>query len=148
EKGEEWIGGNRGMKLGAEDLLAVIFADEIGDDVARNDLAHVVDAKPGLHLVLDQGLDLDDLPALGLGRNVDEGACHHSVSRQAGKVTITCTLSLQNEPSLSSAMAVTVWLSASRMRVLKVARPARGPNFTPTTLDCGFFSLKRWMALT
>ena len=33
---DERIGGDRGIELGAEDLLAVIGADEVGDDVARD----------------------------------------------------------------------------------------------------------------
>src|SRR5205823_8372191 len=72
EKSEKRVGRNRGMKLGAEDLLSVILADEIGDDVARENFAHVVDAKTRFHLVLDERLNLDDLPAFGLGRDVDK----------------------------------------------------------------------------
>src|SRR5262249_46007224 len=129
-------------QIGAEDLLAVIFADEVGDDVARDDGAVAADAEPGLHLVLDQRLDLDDLVALGLGRDIDQGACHHSTSTQAARVTITSWLVLQNVPSLSSAIAVIVWVSARRMRVEKLGRPARGPRRTPRTSGSGFFSLK------
>ena len=49
-------------------------------------------------------------------------------------MTITSTLSLQNEPSLSSAMAVTVWLSASRIRVV---RPPGGRGDRVVSDDVG-----------
>src|SRR5256885_1840045 len=57
-------------------------------------------------------------------------------------------LSDQNEPSLSSQIAVTFWESASRMRVATLARPARGPRWKLTTLGWGFFSVKTCTALT
>src|SRR5438874_10701769 len=127
-KCKKWIGGDRREQLGAKNFLAVIFADEIGDDVARDHIAAGAHAEPRLHLVLDQRFDLDDLAALDFGRHVDERARHHRFSTQAANVTITFTLSVQDDPSLSSAIAVTVWVSASRMRVLRLARPARGPR--------------------
>ena len=75
-------------------------------------------AEAGLHRVRDQRLDRDDLAALGLGRNVDEGAGHQiRSSRQAPSVMMTSARSDQNEPSDSSAIAMTVCVSASRMRV-------------------------------
>ena len=72
----------------------------------------------------------DDLAALGLRRNVDEGARGHQIrsSRQAPSVMITSTVSDQNEPSDISQMATTVCVSASRTRVWISALPARGPE--------------------
>src|SRR6202007_2502533 len=104
----------------------------------------------GLHYVRDQRLDLDDLAFLGVCRDMDKGAGHQGFgsSPQAASVTVTSVSSDQNEPSDSSAIAVTVCESASRMRVEKLARPARGPSLTLITFGCGFFSLKMWIALT
>ena len=48
----------------------------------------------------------------------------------------------QNEPSDSFAMAVILWVWASRIRVAIRARPARTPRWKLPTLGCGFFSLK------
>src|SRR5262249_48768018 len=99
--------------------------------------------------VRDERLDFDDLAALGPGRDVDEGLGHgYASSRQAASVTTTAALSDQKEPSLSSQMAVTVCVVASRMRVATRARPARGPRWKLTTLGCGFSSVKTWMAFT
>src|SRR5580704_1014219 len=150
EERDERIGGNGGIKLGAEHFLAVIGADEVVDDVARDRLAGNADAVAGLHHVRDQRLDLDDVAFLGACRNMDESAGHQGFgsSTQAAKVTMTSMSSDQNVPSDSSAIAVTVCESASRMRVEKLARPARGPSLTLITLGCGFFSLKMWIALT
>src|SRR5262245_27267622 len=149
EERQERVRGDRREQVGAEDLLAVIGADELADDVARNRLAHVVVAIAGLHLVLDQRLDDDDLAFLGLRRNVDECACHQGrSSRQAAIVTITSTSSVQNVPSLISAIAISFCESASRMRVAIFACPARGPMRALITFDCGFFSLNTWIALT
>src|SRR5262249_50025488 len=47
EKGEKRIGRDRREQLGAEDFLAVIFANEIGDDVARDRLARVMRGEAG-----------------------------------------------------------------------------------------------------
>src|SRR5882724_9534488 len=87
-EGDEWIGGDGLVERGLEDLLAVVGADERGDDVARDWSADVVVAETGLHDVRDQRLDLDDLAALCLWRNVDEGARGHQgkSSRQAPSV--------------------------------------------------------------
>src|SRR5262249_4152636 len=142
KEAQERIGGNGRKQLGAEDFLAVIFAHELGDDVAWYRLARVVGAKAGLHGVRNQRLDLDDLAALGLGGDIDEGARHDQVpSRQAARVTTTSTSSDQNEPSLICATATTLCVSARRMRVDTLARPARGPSCTLMTLGCGFFSV-------
>src|SRR5262245_34963203 len=146
---QEGVGGDRREQLGAENLLSVIGADEQIDDVARQHIAGAVGAVAGLHHMGDQRLDLDDVAALGLGRNVDERAGHGQIpSRQAASVTTTSASSDQNEPSLSSATAITFCESASRMRVEMLALPARGPRWTLTTFGCGFFSLKTWIALT
>src|ERR1700712_1808937 len=97
----------------------------------------------------DQRLDRDDLAALGFRRNVDQGAGHQlTSSRQAPSVMITVALSDQKVPSLISAMAVTSCVSARRMRVAMLARPARGPIWMLITFGCGFFSEKTWIALT
>src|SRR5450432_3583358 len=97
----------------------------------------------------DQGLDLDHLTACGLRRDIDERACHHLLSSvQAAMVTMTSTLSDQNEPSESSAIAITLCVSASRMRVEMLARPARGPRWNVTMLGSGFFSLRMCRRLT
>src|SRR5580700_2817730 len=150
EERDVGIGGNGGIKRGVKNFLAVIGADEIVDDVARDRLAGDADAVAGFHHVRDQRLDLDDLAFLGGGRNVDQGAGHQGFgsSTQAASVTMTSMSSDQNEPSDSSAIAVTFCESASRIRVEKLARPARGPSLTLITFGCGFFSLKTWIALT
>src|ERR1700730_12047939 len=147
-EGDERIGGDRRVKVGAENLLAVVAAGELRDDVARDRLAHVVVTVAGLHDVRDQRLDLDGLPALGLGRHIDEGAGHVRSSRQAASVTMTSAEADQNERSLSSAIATMVWVSARRKRVVIRPRPARGPRRALMMLGCGFFSLKTWIALT
>src|SRR5690242_12734037 len=107
EEGDERVGGDGGVEIGAEHLLAVIAGDESVDDVARNGRAVGVVAVAGLHRVRDQRLDLDHLAALGLRRHVDESLGHGDSSRQAASVTIMSALADQNEPSLSSAIATT-----------------------------------------
>src|SRR3984957_16159028 len=150
EERDVGIGGDGGIKLGAEHFLAIIGADEVVDDVARDRRAGDAVAIAGLHHMRDQRLDLDDLAFLGGSRNMDQGAGHQGFgsSMQAASVTMTSMSSDQNEPSDSSAIAVTVCESASWMRVEKLARPARGPSLTLITFGCGFFSLKMWIALT
>ena len=49
-------------------------------------------------------------------------------------VTIKSAVADQNVPSLISAIAVTVWVSARRKRVEILALPARGPRWTAITL--------------
>src|SRR5690349_2240300 len=103
----------------------------------------------GFHDVRHQRLDLDDITALGLARNVDQGGGHQITSSvQAASVTTTSTLADQNVPSESLAIATTFWLSASRMRVETCARPACGERRKLPIFGCGFFSLKTWMLLT
>src|SRR5215813_13231569 len=149
EEADERIRGDCRMEVGAEDLLAVIGAPEGRDDVARDRLADIVMPEAGFHDVRDQRLDLDGLAAGGFGRHVDQGAGHQSkLSRQAARVTMTSAEADQNEPSLISATAMTVCVSARRKRVEILARPARGPRCTLITLGSGFFSLKTWIALT
>src|SRR6266849_879576 len=143
EEGDERVRRDRLMQVGAEDLCAVVGAHEQIDDITRNCDAGFVAPIPGFHHMRDQRLDLDDLAALGLGRNVDEGAGHGQLySRQAAMVTITSTVSDHSEPSLISAMATTFCESARRIRVEKAALPARGPKWTLMMFGCGFFSLK------
>src|SRR5947207_15862374 len=97
----------------------------------------------GFHDVRHERLDLDDIAALGLGGNVDQGGGHQITSSvQAANVTTISTLTDQNEPSDSRAMATTFWLSASRMRVETWARPEFGPRWKLQMLVCGCFSLK------
>src|SRR5580700_8705206 len=150
EERDVGIGGDGRIKRGVEHFLAIIGADEVVDDVARDRCAGDADAIAGLHHVRDQRLDLDDVAFFGACRNVDESAGHQGFgsSTQAASVTMTSMSSDQNEPSDSSAIAVTFCESASRIRVEKLARPARGPSFTLITFGCGFFSLKMWIALT
>src|SRR5471032_2154156 len=89
-KRKVWIRRNRGVELGAEYLRAVVGADEVCDDVARDQCAELGAAKTALHVVRDQRLDLDDLAAAGACRHVDDRARHdHSSSRQAASVTTT-----------------------------------------------------------
>src|SRR5438552_6634378 len=73
-EGDERVGGNRWMQLGAENLLAVVGGDEVRDDVARDDGPHVGIAEPRLHRMRDQRLDSDDFAALGPGGDLDECA--------------------------------------------------------------------------
>ena len=61
---------------------------------------------------------------------------------------MTLALSRQNEPSLSSAIAMMSCESESRIRVWMVGSPARGPSLTLITFGCGFFSANTWIALT
>src|SRR5687767_16026987 len=95
------------MQVGAEDLDAVVGADEGADDVARNELAELRAAKAGFHRVAGEGADLDHFALLRFGRNVDHHARHQMSpsSRHAESVTMTRTLSDQNEPSLICAIA-------------------------------------------
>src|SRR6266849_1027277 len=149
EEGDERVRRDGLMQIGAEDLRAVVGAHEQIDDIARNCDAGFVAPISGFHHMRDQRLDLDGLAALGLWRNVDEGAGHGQLySRQAAMVTITSAVSDHSEPSLNSAMATTFCESARRMRVEKPALPARGPRCTEIMSGCGFFSLKTWIALT
>src|SRR5262245_43422509 len=139
------------MQVGAEHFDAVIDADEARDDVARHQLAALGAAKAGLHHVPGEGADLDHLAALRAGGNVDDDAPGHQInpsSRHAESVTTTETVSDQNEPSDSSAMAITLPVSAMRARVARRARPARGSRWAPITIGCGFFSVKTWIAFT
>src|SRR5262249_47399516 len=149
EERDERISGDRGRELQVEDLDAVVGAGEALDDVARDHLAVGAGAEAGLHLVRDQGLDLEHLAPLdGLG-HVDEGVAHDGgSSTQAASVTITLALAVQNSPLLVSAMATIFCESLSLMRAVNCARPARGPKVALSTYGCGFFSLKTWIALT
>src|SRR5262249_55925663 len=143
EKSDERVCRNGLVQVGAEDLGAVVGAHEQVDDIARNWGSGFAAPISGFHHVRDQRLDLDDLTAFGLGRNVDEGAGHGQLySRQAAMVTITSTVSDHIEPSLNSAMATTFCESARRIRVENAALPARGPRCTEMMSGCGFFSLK------
>src|ERR1035438_10213124 len=87
-------------------------------------------------------------PRLTLAGTLISGRAIYNSSTQAAMVTITSAVADQNVPSLISAMAITVWVSARRKRVEIFALPARGPRWTEMTLGCGFFSLKTWMVLT
>src|SRR5262245_46703817 len=147
-EGEERVGGDGGVQLGAEDLGAVVGAHEEPDDVAGDRGADLAPAVPGLHGMRDQGLDLDDLTAPGPRGHIDQGGHGYVSSRQAARVTTTSARWDQNDPSLSSAMATTVCVSARRMRVDTRARPARGPRRTVTTSGWGFFSVKTCNART
>src|SRR5262249_33533191 len=137
------------MELGPEDFSAVIGAHEQPDDVARNPRAELRTAIPGFHLVRDQRLDLDDLATPRAVGRVDERVGHgYASSRQAARVTTTAAVADQNEPSLSSPIAVTVGVVASGMRVDPRARPARAPRRKLTTSGWGFSSVNTWMART
>src|SRR5262245_40894297 len=61
---------------------------------------------------------------------------------------MTSTSSDQKLPSFISAIAKIRCESASRTRVDSLACPAGGPSRTLITFDCGFFSLKTWIART
>src|SRR5262249_3365383 len=101
-----------------------------------------------LHYVRDQRLNRDHFAALGLRRDINQGSGHQESSRHAPSVISTSTRCDHSDPSESSAIATTVCVSASRIRVDTLARPARGPSCTLITLGCGFFSVNTWMALT
>src|SRR3974390_1396383 len=73
---DERIGGDRGMEIGAEYLLAVVAADEVADDVARNARTRFGVAEARLHHVADQRLDLDDLALVRSRGTVDDPRCH------------------------------------------------------------------------
>ena len=139
-----------GNSVGAEDLLAVVGAGEQIDDVARDRVAGVRMAVAGLHHVRDQCLDLDDLAALGLGGNVDEGARHHGKLLDTGgerddhvgavRPERCRRSSRRSRPPSACRRAGCAWRSA------RGRRAARG--CTLITFGCGFFSLKTWIALT
>src|SRR5262249_49745890 len=138
---KERIGGDRRMKVGAEDFRPVVRAHEAADDVTRNGGAELGSTIAGLPRGGEQRLDLDDFTATGALWDVDERVGHHASSRQAASVTTTSARSDQNEPSESSQIAITVCVSARRIRVETLARPARGPRWKLTTSGCGFFSV-------
>src|SRR5262249_4627711 len=107
----------------------VIGAGEQRDDIPRDRGGAGAHPETALHRMRYQRLDLDDLAALCLGRNVDQRARHRTrSSTQAASVTTTSALSVQNDPSLISTRAVTCCESASLMRVDSRARPALGPR--------------------
>ena len=54
----------------------------------------------------------------------------------------------QKVPSLISATATSVWVSASLTRVATLARPARGPSFIARMIGSGLRSLKIRIART
>src|SRR5580693_2790532 len=58
------IGRNGLVQIGDEDVVSLITADKFVDDLARDDIAFVVVAQAGFHLMADQGFDLKDF-ALG-----------------------------------------------------------------------------------
>src|SRR3954468_11156611 len=106
-------------------------------------------AEAGLHDVRHQRLDLDDVAAFRLFRDVDQHRAHQITSSvQAASVTTTSALADQNEPSDSLAIATIFCESARRMRVETCARPARAPSTKLATFGCGFFSTNTWMLLT
>src|SRR5262249_40593270 len=129
------IGGHRRVQLGAEHFDAVVGADELRDDVARDQLPRLRAPEPGFHDVAGERADLDHLAALCALRRVDDHAGHqiNPSSRQAESVTTTDTLSDQKLPSESCAIAITLPVSAMRARVATLARPARGPRNALTT---------------
>ena len=127
-EGDEWIGCNSGEEVGAKNLLAIIGAYESGNDITRVSLAGTVATKARFHDMRYQGLDLDNIAAFGGLRNVDQRTRHHRFSKQAASVTTTSAEADQNEPSLISAMATMVCVSARRKRVVSLARPDRGPK--------------------
>src|SRR5262249_8767882 len=106
---DERIGSDRGRKVGAEDLLAVIGANKELDYVAQLNFTRAIRTITGLHRVRDQRLDLDHLAAPCACRQIDKHTRHfQSPSTQAARVTITSASSDQNEPSLISAIAITI----------------------------------------
>src|SRR5215831_17487048 len=76
EEGDERVRRDGLMQVGAEDFGAVIRAHEQINDIARDRGTGFVAPISGFHDMRDQRLDLDDLAALCLGRNVDERAGH------------------------------------------------------------------------
>src|SRR5262249_32583905 len=136
------IGGDRRMKVGAEDFRPVLRAHEAAGDVTRDGGGGPASAISGLPRGGDQGLDLGDFTPTGALWGVVERGGHPAASRQAASVTTTSARSDQNEPSESSQIAITVCVSARRIRVETLARPARGPRWKLTTSGCGFFSVK------
>src|SRR6185436_19999014 len=132
---EKRIRRHRRVQLGAEHFDAVVAAHQAADDVARDQLAELRAAKTRFHWVAGEGADLDHLALLRLCRHVDHDARHQisPSSRHAESVTITFTLSDQNEPSDICAIATTSPLSAMRARVATRALPARGPRCAVNT---------------
>src|SRR5262249_58955111 len=85
----------------------------------------------------------------GFGGQLEGGGGNWGgVPGKAEGVRMTWAGADENEPSLNSATAMTVWVSARRNRVDTLARPARGPRRALITFGSGFFSLKTWIALT
>src|SRR5258708_10242980 len=104
-KCEKRIGGNGGMQLRAEDFAAVVGAFERFDDVARNFLAGIVETEAGLHGMLDQGADLDDLAAFRAGGHAYPPRAHAAHSPHSDVTTSMSAAADQNAPSLSTPTA-------------------------------------------
>src|SRR5579872_1435203 len=104
---DERVGGGRRKQIGAENLLAIVAAGKARDDVARDHLPFRRVTIAGLHDVRHQGLDLDDVAALGFLGHIDQGGRHQITSSvQAASVTTTSAPTDHNEPSESRAMAM------------------------------------------
>src|SRR6266516_5525708 len=77
-------------------------------------------------------------PRLALAGTLISARAITSPRGHAPSVMRTLTRSDQNEPSDNSAIATTVCVSASRMRVDTFARPTRGTSCMLITFGCGF----------
>src|SRR5439155_18865664 len=72
-----WIGGNARGQIGAEHFHSVIAARKRVDDVALDEMPDDVVAVAGLHGVLDEDADFDDITAPRLPGNLD--SCGHGM---------------------------------------------------------------------
>src|SRR5262245_17420827 len=140
------ISSDRRLHVGREHRLAVKFARELVDDLARNRLAILVLALTRLHDVGQQGLDLDDLALFRFFRNFEPRLfCHDCLPvlsssaqpPQPPMVTFTSFWLVKNSPLLVFATAMMFWVVARRIRVDASALPANGDKWKVATPGFG-----------
>ena len=111
------------MQLRTEDFAAVVGALEGLDDVPRDFLACVVEPEAGLHRMLDQRADLDDLAAFRALRHAHPRRTHAAYSPHSEVTTSMSTAADHSVPSLITATAVICCEVATRTRDDSTALP-------------------------
>src|SRR5262249_46203823 len=77
---DERIGCDSGFEVGGEHALAIKVARELVDDLARDRVAALVLAEPGLHRMRQERLDLDNLAFFGFLWNLSpRRRCHDAL---------------------------------------------------------------------
>ena len=112
------------MQIDDEHVNAVITADKLVDDLARDNLAFAIVALARFHLMTDQRFDLKDFALRRSGRHLyawywGDHFLPHSNDCQAQPFVVTSTqvLVIRSAPSFVSATARTYCGSARRIRV-------------------------------